>query len=302
MIGARRQRDRLHHRRLRGMRDVDHDAEAVHLGHGLAAGLAQAVVQPLAVALAGVRIGELAVAVVRERHVAAAAIVELLDAAEIGADRVGVLDADQGHLLAGLRDAPDVGGGQREFDRVGRDLARQPVNGVELRLRLAVGVGVALRRQRPLADIDDEESRIEPASHHLRQVDLGRQVLGVVAFRREIERIDVDVRVERDDALVNRPGARDEAGVRAGLGVQPVRERQRRQCEHDRRKNGEQSSGRHRILQALLSHTRRPVLRVVSGAGRRRPVPRMAATATATTPHSAHGDHARTGYGSASLT
>ena len=119
---------------LRRMRDVDHDAESVHLGDDLLAERRQAVVQPPAVALAGVRVGELAVAVVRERHVARAAIVELLDAREdVGAERVAVLDADERDLLAAGGDPADVGGGQREPDLVRRDLLGEPVDGVELR-------------------------------------------------------------------------------------------------------------------------------------------------------------------------
>ena len=99
-----RQRDGLQVRLLRRVREVDHEADAVHLGDRLLAELAQPVVQPLAVALAGVRVGELAVAVVRQRQVAAAAVVELLDARQVGADRVGVLDADQRHLAPRRRD------------------------------------------------------------------------------------------------------------------------------------------------------------------------------------------------------
>ena len=64
----------------------------------------QAAPAPLVVGLAGVRIGELAVAVVRERHVAAAALVELLHPGDVGADRIAVLDADDRDLLAALRD------------------------------------------------------------------------------------------------------------------------------------------------------------------------------------------------------
>ena len=72
---------------------------------------------------------------------------------------VAVLDADERDLLAGLVDAADVGGGQRELDLVGRDLLGQQVDGVELRDRLLVGVVVAFGRQRSLSDIDDEERR-----------------------------------------------------------------------------------------------------------------------------------------------
>ena len=107
------------------MREVDHDADAVELGDDLLAEIAQAVVRPLAARFAVVGVGQLAVAVVRERQIAGAAIVELLDALDRGrgiAERVAVLDPDEGDLLAGLADAPHVGGGERELDLVGRDL------------------------------------------------------------------------------------------------------------------------------------------------------------------------------------
>ena len=170
------------------MREIDHDPPLVHLGNHLLAHLAEAVVQPLAVALAGVRVGELAVAVVRERHVAAAAIVELLDALDVGAERIRVLDADQRDLLPRLRDARHIGGGERELDLIGRDLLRQVMHRVELRDRLLVGAVVALRRQRSLPDVDDEERGVEAAFLHLRQVDLRVEPLRVVLLPREVLR------------------------------------------------------------------------------------------------------------------
>ena len=212
-----RQRQRLHVRRLRRMREVDHDPPLVHLGDHLLAELAEAVVQPLAVALAGVGVGELAVAVVRERHVAAAAIVELLHALDVGAERIGVLDADQRDLLARLRDARHVGRGQRQLDLSGRDLLRQVMHGVELRDRLLVGAVVAFGRQRALADVDDEERGVEAAFLHLRQVDLRVEALGVVLLPREVVRVDVVVRVERDHAIVNGARLLDERGIGGGL-------------------------------------------------------------------------------------
>ncbi len=59
--------------------------------------------------LAGVRIRQLVVTVVRERHVAAAAVVELADTREVGADRIAVLDADDRDLAPASRDAGHVG-------------------------------------------------------------------------------------------------------------------------------------------------------------------------------------------------
>ena len=129
-------------------------------------------------------------AVVRQRHVAAAAVPELLHAVEIGADGIAVLDADDGDLLAALRDAHDVGGGERQLDVVRRDLLRQVMDGVELRDGGLVGAIVTgrlkrvgdLRRIR-LADVDDHERDVEAALLHLRQVHLIGEPHRVVAFR-----------------------------------------------------------------------------------------------------------------------
>ena len=213
MTGAFERADRLHHRPLRRVRDVDHDSPPVHFLDDLTAERREAAPRPLVVRLAGVRVGELTVAVVRERHVPAAAVPELLHPLDIGAERVAVLDADDGDLLAALRDPRDVGGGQRELDVVRGDLLRQTVDRVELRDRRLVRAVVSgrlkrvghLRRIR-LADVHDHERDVQAAGLHLRQIDLSGQVHRVVARTREVRQVDVVVRVERDDALVN--GAR----------------------------------------------------------------------------------------------
>ena len=184
--------------------------EAVHFLNHLAAERRQPAPLPLVVGFAGVRIGELVVAVVRERHVAPAAVVELLDAFDVRADRIPVLDADHGDFLAALRDADDVGGRQGELDLVRRDLFREAMNGVELGDRRAVGALVSGREasglRGSLPDVDDEERDVEAAFLHLRQVHLRRQPHGVVAVGREVLRIDVVVGVERDDAVVDGAG------------------------------------------------------------------------------------------------
>src|SRR3954471_4978929 len=113
------------------MRDVDHDPDAVHLGDRLFAERRQPVPLP-ALALAGVRVRQLAVAVVRERNVARAAIVELLDPPEVFADWIPVLDADERDLAPSRIDLARFCSRQRQADLVGRDLLSQPMNGVEL--------------------------------------------------------------------------------------------------------------------------------------------------------------------------
>ncbi len=108
--------------------------------------------------------------------------------------------------------------------RVGRDLLREAVNGVELLDRLRVGPVVALGRERPLPDVDDEEGGVETALFHLGKVDLGVEALGVVARLGEVARIDVVVRVERDDALVDAARPLDERRVGRLRGCQGRRE------------------------------------------------------------------------------
>ena len=105
------------------MRDVDHDAETIQLGDDLFAERRHTTPFP-AVALAGVRVGELVVAVVSERQVARAAIVEFLDAGDFLAERIAVLDADERDFLALRVDSANVGGGERQLDLVRGDLAR----------------------------------------------------------------------------------------------------------------------------------------------------------------------------------
>ena len=116
-----------------------------------------------------------------------------------------------------------VGGGERELDLFRRDLLRQVMDRVELRDRLLVGAVVALRRQRSLADVDDEERGVEAALLHLREVDLRVEPLRVVLLPREVLRIDVVVRVERDDAVVNGARLLDERGIRAWPAPAPAR-------------------------------------------------------------------------------
>jgi hypothetical protein len=54
-----------------------------------------------------------------------------------------------------------------------------------------------------LADVDDEERDVHIAVGHLGQIDLRGQALGVVALGGETGRVDVIVRVQFEDALVN---------------------------------------------------------------------------------------------------
>ena len=165
------------------MRQIDHHAQAIHLGDDFAAQRRQSVVVEVALGFSRIRIGELAVAVVGQRHVSPAAVVELLHSLDIGPDGISVLHADDGDAEVLFVQREDVGGRQRQADVVGRDFFRQAMNGVELRDRLPVGVVITFRRQRALADVDDHERDIHAAFDHLRNIDLRREAHGVVAIR-----------------------------------------------------------------------------------------------------------------------
>jgi hypothetical protein len=193
----------LHVCAFRGMRQINHHPEAIHLGDHFPAERRQSVVIEVALGFSGVRIGELAVAIVRQRHVSAAPIVELLHSLDVGPDGISILHADDGDPQVLFVQSEDICGRQRQADTVGSDLFRQAMNGVEFRHRLAIGVVVAFWRQRTLADVNDHERDIRAAFDHLRNIDLGSQAHGVVAIRGEVRWLDIVVRVELEDALVN---------------------------------------------------------------------------------------------------
>ena len=90
---------------------------------------------------------------------------------------------------------------------------RQPMNRVELRHRLPVRIVISFRRQRPLADVDDHERNIHAAFHHLRNIHLGRQTHCIVTVRREIARLNIVVRVEREDTRMNASGFGNECRI-----------------------------------------------------------------------------------------
>ena len=77
------------------------------------------------------------------------------------------------------------------------------MNGIEFRDGLPIRIVVTLRRERALTDVNDHERNIHAAFDHLRDIHLRRQAHGVVALCREVRRIDIVVRIELDDAIVN---------------------------------------------------------------------------------------------------
>ena len=105
------------------MRDVDHHADAVHLFDHAPAERREPSEGPLVRRLAAVRVGQLAVPVVRQRHVPRAAVVELANTSDrrrLISEGVPVFDADERHLLALCCNPVHVGRRQRELDLIVR--------------------------------------------------------------------------------------------------------------------------------------------------------------------------------------
>ena len=188
----------------------------------LASELAEATMHPDVITLAGVRVRELAVPVVRERHVASAHPLEALDVREVSTDRIRVLNPNHRDLLSCGDDAPHVVRRQREFDPVRRDLLSEPMYRLELGQSLLMRVGVALWGQLSLAHIDDHPRHVEGAFLHVGKVHLRGKLHRVVALGGEVRGADVVVRIERDDPLVDAACALDQIGFGLCAGVAPA--------------------------------------------------------------------------------
>jgi hypothetical protein len=105
------------------MRQIDHHAQAIHLGDDFPAERRQSVVVEVALGFSRIRIGELAVAIVGQRHVSPAPVVELLHFLDIGPDGISVLHTDDGDSQVLLVQREHVGRRQRQADLVGRDFS-----------------------------------------------------------------------------------------------------------------------------------------------------------------------------------
>ena len=212
-----RQFDGLQHRRFRRMRDVDHHAKPVHLADYLLAKRRESIPAPDTVALAGVGIGELTVPVVRQRHVAPAAFVELADVGDVCADREAILDADENGLAAAGVNGARLRSGCRQSYACRRELLGQTMDRIELFERRSI----CLRERRTvkfrrLTDVHDQEGAVETTLFHLCDVDLRARQLRRVVDRvgAEVRRIDVDVCVDGHHALVDAAGAGDHVSIR----------------------------------------------------------------------------------------
>ena len=114
---------------------------------------------------------------------------------------------------AGSVDALDIVGRVRDLDLVGIHRLGHPVDGVELGEGALASFAVTLRRAARLGDVHDEEAHVEPAGAHLLEAHLAVGVQRIDCGGREIE-FDVVVRVDRQDALVDRV----RPGLEIGLG------------------------------------------------------------------------------------
>ena len=106
-----------------------------------------------------------------------------------------------------------VGRRQRQADIVRGNLFSQPMDGIELRDHLLVGVVVTFWRQRPLAHVGNHERDIHAAFHHLGDVHLRGEAHGVVAFRREVGGLNIVMGIQFQNAAVNLFGFGDQCRV-----------------------------------------------------------------------------------------
>jgi hypothetical protein len=100
-------------------------------------------------------------------------------------------------------------GGIGHLDGLWRELFGQAVDGTELVQRIGFGGCVAFRGQRTLACVDDEPGHIQPTLNHFGQVHLGIQIGRVIVGLGEIDRVDIGMGIERDDAFVDATRALD---------------------------------------------------------------------------------------------
>ena len=187
---------------------IDHDTLVVERCDKCAAEVAQARV--VAVAAGAGRIGgaaELVVAEMGDGDVPRAALGphgdrfgHLLGG---GAQRIAVLDPDQGDQLALRIQRLDLvgGGGQSDRIRVG---AQHPKDAAILLLGGLDSLGVAFLSQLALRRVNNEEAGIEAAYAHRRQIDLRPVDHARIEQGGAVARADVDVAVDGQEPIVDR--------------------------------------------------------------------------------------------------
>ena len=178
----------MHHRFLGRVGNIDHDSDPVHFGDDEFAEGREPVPFPT-IPFAGVGVRELIVAVVRQRQIPRATIIELFDSADVLADGIAILDAHQSGLFAQRVDATHVAGGHCQLHIVGSDLKNETAHRLELFNRRVVGALVACGLERIrilrlpcLADVNDKEQRVKTAVVHFRQIELGFEALRVISL------------------------------------------------------------------------------------------------------------------------
>ena len=207
-----RQFDRLKRGGLRGVADIDHQAEIIGAGdHGAAERRQAAMFAAFRVGavaellLRQGAVGDIVVAVVNEAEIARAQTV--IDIEQFGrtAGDIGILDADQCDALALAMETANVGRGAGEADFIRIQIIRHTANGGEFCKGLGGGPCMTRIVARALPRIDDEEDRVEPAFAHARQIDLHRvcaRLAGIIDFGRE-GRGDIDMCVDGNDACMD---------------------------------------------------------------------------------------------------
>jgi hypothetical protein len=164
--------------------------------------------------------------------------VEFLDARDVGADAVAVLDAHEGDLLSFLEEPSRIGARQCDPDAAWRNLFGEAMDGVELGGVGVVSSGEARTVERSLSDVDRKEDGIETTGLHFREVDLRAEPLTVVELADlEIAGLDVDMGVEGQRLPVDRlrPGRQFGVGhLAAGrLGNQRAEGEEQRNVTHE---------------------------------------------------------------------
>ena len=179
--------ERVLHRRLADMAQIDDHADAVHLAHDLAPEVVEAIER----GRVGRAVGPRDILRMRQRHIARAEIVHLAQHGERRSDRLAALHPHHAGDLAGLHRPFELGriGGEREIVRIARD---EPFRDVDLFERLLHRLLlIAVRRH-----IDRPELRADMAPAQTPKVGVHRDHRRIgVGFRRvggvdEIEVVD----------------------------------------------------------------------------------------------------------------
>ena len=107
-------------------------------------------------------------------------------------------------------DAANVRRARCYFNSLRCDRTGKSVHGVEFFHCCLVSALVSCRLERVriltfpgLADVNDEEQRVEPAVCHVRQVELSRKALGVITLAGQVFGLEINVGVEDEDAIMD---------------------------------------------------------------------------------------------------